>query len=396
VTEYNNLYSPGAIGAKRASNRFVSQAMEANDGENGGKVSELGFQRYRKLASGGWGIIVVEALSVTEKSLARKNGMILTKENLDSFKRLTEVIKKENPETVVLFQVTHSGSKSNPAFSEPVSVCPDSGDDSRVLTTDEIQIIQDQFVESTILAEKAGADGVDFKMCHGYFGAEILRPSNTREDKWGGSFENRTRFLREGISRIRENLTDKYFILGSRISMYEALRGSCGTAGPEDIVEDLTEQMKLLQVMNALNMDYVNISAGVPGKTSEVTRPLKGSKYLYLNHFRYARTAKQFLDQLQSPMRVIGSAYSILKEEALVLGDENISKGYTDFAGWGRQSFADPLMPVKVANGEPVNWCIACSGCSNLMIAQEHDGCIVHNPFYKQLRIEVAKRKKGK
>jgi len=393
VKKYSNLFLPGAIGAKRTANRFVSQAMESNDGENGGKVSELGYQRYRKLASGGWGIIIVEALSVTGNHLARKNGMILNKENLDSFKKLTETIKKENPEAVVLFQVTHSGSKSNPDFSESVSVCPNPANGSRVLATDEIQKIQDQFVESTILSEKAGADGVDFKMCHGYFGAEMLRPSNTRDDKWGGSFENRTRFLREGISRIREQLTDKYFILGSRISMYEALRGGCGAAGPDDIIEDLTEQMKLLQVMNALNMDYVNVSAGIPGVTSEVTRPLKGSKYLYLNHFRYARTAKKFLEQLQSPMKVIGSAYSILKEEALTLGDENIDKGYTDFVGWGRQSFADPLMPKKVANEEPVNWCIACSGCSNLMMAQEHDGCIVHNPYYKELHQSL--RKKG-
>jgi 2,4-dienoyl-CoA reductase-like NADH-dependent reductase (Old Yellow Enzyme family) len=230
-------------------------------------------------------------------------------------------------------------------------------------------------------------------MCHGYFGAEMLRPANLRDDRWGGSFDNRTRFLREGISRIREQLTDKYFILGSRISMYEAIRGSCGTAGPDDIVEDLTEQMKLLQVMNTMNMDYVNISAGIPGKTSEVTRPLKGSKYLYLNHFRYTRTAKQFLEQLQSPMSVIGSAYSILKEEALTLGNENIEKGYTDFVGWGRQSFADPLMPERVAAGEPVDWCIACSGCSNLMIAQENDGCIVHNPYYKALHKELRTRK---
>lgn len=381
----NHLYKAGTIGAKRAANRFVSQAMEANDGENGGKVSELGLERYRKLAAGRWGVIVVEALSVTDKSLARKNGMILKRENLDSFKRLTETVKKENPETLLLFQVTHSGNKSNPAFSEAVSISPDKDDASRRLSTDEIQVIQDQFVESSILAEKAGANGIDFKMCHGYFGAEMLRPSNLREDKWGGSFENRTRFLREGIVRIKERLNDKYFILGSRISIYEAIRGGCGTEGPEDIIEDLSEQLKLLQVMNALNMDYVNISAGVPGKTSEVTRPLKGSRYQYLDHFRYAKTAKQFLEQIQSPMKVIGSAYSILKEEALSLGNENIGKGYTDFVGWGRQSFADPLMPKKIANEDPVNWCIACSGCTNLMIAQENDGCIVHNPFYKDL-----------
>ena len=84
-------------------------------------------------------------------------------------------------------------------------------------------------------------------------------------------------------------------------------------------------------------------------------------------------------------MAVIGSAYSILKEEALEMAEENINKGYTDFAGWGRQSFADPLFPEKVRKGEAVNYCTGCSGCSKLMVRQVNDGCILYNPYYKEI-----------
>jgi 2,4-dienoyl-CoA reductase-like NADH-dependent reductase (Old Yellow Enzyme family) len=88
---------------------------------------------------------------------------------------------------------------------------------------------------------------------------------------------------------------------------------------------------------------------------------------------------------------VIGSAYSSYKEEAPEVMEEMLSKGYVDACGFGRQSFADPLTPKKIAAGEKVNWCLLCSGCSKLMIAQMHDGCIVYNDYYK----EVNKNCKG-
>ena len=84
-------------------------------------------------------------------------------------------------------------------------------------------------------------------------------------------------------------------------------------------------------------------------------------------------------------MKVIGSAYSILEDEAVTYGEENLAKGYTDFVGFGRQSFADPLTPKKLMAREEVNWCSGCSGCSKLMIRQENDGCILYNPYYREL-----------
>jgi len=358
--------------------------MEGNDAVDGGKPSERTIDRYNRLAHGNWGVVIVEAISVVDTSLARINGLILNEKNLDDFKRLVDEFKKINNETVLLFQVTHTGMKSG-NFSEKVTLCPGQSSEYRYLSTDDIEEIKQSFINAILLAEKVGADGIDLKMCHGYFGAEMLRPMNTRNDKWGGSFENRTQFLSEIIPEIKSKLKNQNFILGSRISMYEAIRGGCGTNTPDEITEDLTEQGKIIELMSSLGMDYVNVSAGIPGVTSEITRPTNGSKNLYLNHFRYTKYAKEILEKINSEMKVIGSAYSILKEDAVNYANENIKKNYTDFAGFGRMSFSDPLYPKKLMDNEKTNYCNVCSGCSKLMVKQLNTGCIIYDDYYKNL-----------
>jgi 2,4-dienoyl-CoA reductase-like NADH-dependent reductase (Old Yellow Enzyme family) len=384
------IFSPIQIGTKTAPNRLASQAMEGNDGEKGGNPSVLTIERYENLARGGWGLVIVEATSVTTESLARINCLCLNENTLERFKVLVDAFRKINPDAVLLLQITHSGMKSIPAFSKKVGICPDPSADTdgttpHVLTEAEIEVIRKAFVQTTLLAKAAGFDGADFKLCHGYFGAEMLRLANIRSDRWGGSFKNRTRFLTEGVEEIRAQLGGAEFILGSRISMYEGIRGGCGTAGPEEIIEDLTEMDSLISLMDDLGMDYINVSAGVPGVTSEITRPVKSSRWLYLHQFRYAKYAKELLQLRNSRMKTIGSTYTVLGEDAAAAAGENILKGYTDLAGFGRQSFADPLYPVKLKNGEKINYCTLCSGCSKLMIRQLHDGCILYNEYYKDL-----------
>jgi 2,4-dienoyl-CoA reductase-like NADH-dependent reductase (Old Yellow Enzyme family) len=376
---YDNLFSPKKIGSKTSVNRFFSQAMEGNDGENGGKPSERTLARYEQIAKGKWGCSVVEAISVVPESLARTNGLVMSKENLPYFKRLVEVFRKYNPDGILLFQLTHSGRNSG-LFSKRTMLYDDGLEGAKLLATDEIDRIRDSFIAASALAEETGIDGIDFKLCHGYLGGEILRPANVRDDKWGGSFENRTRFIREIMQGIRAKQKSKDFILGSRLSFFEAIRGGCGTDSPDGIIEDLTETEEVVRLLETLGADYVNVSAGIPAQTPDVTRPVNSSKYLYLNHFRYARIAKK----ATSKIAVVGSAYSVLKENALDLGDENVKKGYVDFVGFGRQSFADPLFPEKVKSGGKVNFCVACSGCSKLMAKQMNDGCIIYNDYYKE------------
>jgi 2,4-dienoyl-CoA reductase-like NADH-dependent reductase (Old Yellow Enzyme family) len=348
------------------------------------------------LAEGNWGVVIVEALSVLEESVARPNGLIINRKNLDGYKRLVEGFKKIAPDTLFLFQLTHSGRHSG-SFSRRVALYPagDALEGTELLTTEEISRIRDRFIEAALLAEEAGADGIDFKLCHGYFGAEMLRPGNTREDQWGGSFENRTRFIREVVEGTQAQQQRKDFLLGSRLSFYEAVRGGCGTAGPDEIIEDLSEMLRIVTLLKEIGMVYVNVSAGIPSLTAEITRPTKLSRYFVYHHFRYASLAKRTVPELA----VIGSAYSTLTsvegEEGLSWAEENLSKGYVDFIGFGRQSFADPLFPKKIGGAEDldggvsVHWCTTCSGCSRLMAAGKNDGCVIYDPYYRELLKEL-------
>jgi 2,4-dienoyl-CoA reductase-like NADH-dependent reductase (Old Yellow Enzyme family) len=376
------LFEPLRLKGAVIQNRFAAQAMEGNDGGADGGPSERTVARYQNLARGRWGLVVVEAISVCETSRARVNGMFIKRDNLDGFKRLTETFKKEYPQGILLFQLTHSGEQSG-GFSDRTTVTPNA--EGRYLSCGEIERIKESFVNAALLAEEAGADGIDFKMCHGYLGGEILRPRNTRPDKWGGSFENRVRLLREGVGEIRTRLKTKGFILGSRLSLYEGIRGGCGTGAPDELIENLSEMLGVIRIMGDLGMDYVNVSAGIPALTGPITRPTEPSKHLALHHLRYAGTVKQTLSRENRPLRVIGSAYSVYKDGAPLVMEESLAKGYADVCGFGRQTFADPLTPRKIAEHEEVDWCVLCSGCSKLMAAQRNDGCIVYNDYYKNL-----------
>ena len=365
--------------------------MEGNDGENYGQPSERTVSRYARLAEGDWGAVQIEATSVSGTSLARINGMVINRKNLDSIKRLVESFRKINQSSCLFLQITHSGERSGP-FSEIVTLTPGAERENvKYLSTAGIERIKEQFVEGALLAEEAGIDGIDFKMCHGYFCGEMLRPSNTREDKWGGSFENRTRFLRETICEIKSSLHSKDFIIGSRLSMFEGIRGGCGSAGADEIVEDISEMLGVVRIMNDLGMDFVNVSAGIPALTGAITRPTEVSKYLVLHHLRYTKAVKDLVKRENLSLAVIGSAYSTFREEAPAIMEEMLSKDHADACGFGRQIFADPLTPKKIASGEKVSWCALCSGCSRLMAAQLNDGCIVYDDFYR----DVNKNYKG-
>jgi 2,4-dienoyl-CoA reductase-like NADH-dependent reductase (Old Yellow Enzyme family) len=321
--------------------------------------------------------------------------MIINRKNLDSFKRLVESFRKHNDKACLFFQITHSGEMSG-SFSEKVTLTSGNMMSSigygekkssawRYLSTDEIEKIKDKFVQAALLAEETGVDGIDFKMCHGYFGGEMLRPSNNRDDKWGGSFENRTRFLRETIGEIKASLRSPDFIVGSRFSMYEGIRGGCGTTAPNEIIEDISEMLDIIRIMDDLGMDIANVSAGIPALTGAITRPTEVSKYLVLPHLRYTKLVKDLIKNENRSLVVIGSAYSTHKDAAPMVMEEMISKDYVDACGFGRQTFADPLTPKKLAAGEKINWCVLCSGCTKLMISQVNDGCIVYNDYYREV-----------
>ncbi len=367
------LRKPYLLGSRGVPNRFVAQAMEINSCIENGEVNDRIISRYEDLARGEWGIVFLEATSITEKHLARDKGLILNKKNLDGFKRLVDSFKAVNDKSLFMFQLTHSGRQSGD-FSQKVKVYEDDQTSIPVLTESLLDEIQEQFIEAVKLSKEAGADGVDIKSCHGYLGGELLRPLNNRNDKYGGDVKGRaylTSSVMEAASREFPDL-----IIGARVSLFEGIRGGCGTEDSNEIIENLKDMGEILSIFKNSGAHYLNISAGIPPVTPQITRPFKKGEFYRLNHFRYTKTIKeQFPDTA-----VIGSTYSTGNPDCISFAEENLSKGYTDFAGFGRQNLADPMFPKKVIeNPDTINYCKLCGKCSVLLKKNDNVYCETFN-----------------
>ncbi len=363
---YSAYYFPGKV----AQNRLVAQAMEINSAADGGGVGPEIVERYGMLSRGGWGIVFVEAVSITEEHLARRNGLVLNEKNHDGFKRLVDSFKEVNDKPLIMFQLTHSGRQSG-EFSKRLKAYEDDDEAVPRATVEDIERVKEDFFKAAGLSLRAGADGVDIKACHGYLLGEFLRPLNRRDDGYGGDAGGRANLLSSIISGIKADFGE--LVVGTRVSLYEGIRGGCGTGGPYELIEALDDMVDILSYIVKAGVDFLNVSAGIPPVTPGLTRPEVKCAFNLYHHFRYAKVVKEAFPEIA----VIGSAYSSGMEKSGELAAENIGKRYTDFAGFGRQNLADPLYPEKLALApEAIDHCVLCGGCSGLLKKQKPVYCV--------------------
>jgi 2,4-dienoyl-CoA reductase-like NADH-dependent reductase (Old Yellow Enzyme family) len=389
------LNKPLAIAGKTAPNRLVYQPTESNNCDEQGSPTEHTLRKYLAIARGGPGIIHIESIDVTTKTQARSNRMLLLDRNLKAQERLVAEIRKANREALIIFQLSHAGRLSDPRFRPPMYVYAPAGAAEPVMSTAEVEQAREEFVAAAVRAWTAGADGVDFKQAHSFLGDDFLHPANTRLDRYGGSWENRTRFFRESLKRIREEVRDKGFLVGSRISPYEAIPGGFGSSGPEEVLEDLSEPIAFAKLMQQEGVDFINVSAGSVVGNLELLMPTSAYPEGVFRHFGWTRAIKQAVS-----IPVIGSGYSRLKngDPALHVGDlekasflywaeKNLRDGNVDLVGVGRQSIADPDFARKILEGrsEKVRWCTTCNQCITLLVANQRIGCPLFEPEYEAL-----------
>lgn len=402
---YEKLLEPVKIGPRVAQNRFFVQAMETNMEDPSGNPSEETTQRYCDLAAGEAGLITLEAITVTRESRARDNQLTIMPQNQEPLTKFMDKVHAANPKSLVVFQLTHSGELSNPAFSRRVTPNPLPGYGGDVLTEDDVAHIMDDFVQAAKIAYDAGADGIDLKLCHGYFGSQMIRPYNDRNWKYGGSWENRTRFPYELMERIRKAVPDKNFLIGSKISAWEGFPGGFGTEGPHSPIMDLTEPLDLIKGLEERGASYIVQSAGSPSITVSLTQADKHVPYFaYLHQY----WAKEFRKVLKPETVVIGSNFSpfrsgknglcaVTEEESNLLNYSEwcVENDVCDMIGLGRQSFADPFLPKKVREGklDEIKYCLLCDSCLELLIQQSKVGCVA---FDKKAHEELVRTRKEK
>jgi len=387
-----SLLSKWKFSGLTVKNRLCSLPMEGNDAGSDGGPSDRTIARYRRLSQGGWGIIYVEAIAPDEKGKARPGQLVISKDNLDSFRRLTDEIRgasRAQP-PVIIFQINHAGRYGlNPLIAYHDEILDPTWDidpEMPEATTEELDAAAAASARAVKLAARAGADGADLKCCHGYLAAELFRPANGRVDRYGGRLENRLRFIRTMVDAALEE-AGKNFFFGSRISLFEGIPGGIGTSVEDPGRFAPGDLYQLLFMLQESGASFICETIGIPYYRPELVRPWKkyeGREGILARHRELAAWVKKEFPALP----VIGAGYTMLGKEFPADAERNVAGGGVDAIGLGRQSWADPDTPKKLMAADPdsVRWCRGCktSNCSQLLRSGVPAGCVIYDPFYKE------------
>jgi NADPH2 dehydrogenase len=411
----------------RVGNRFCILPMEGWDGTADGEPSDLTTRRWRNFGLSGakliWG---GEAVAVRPEARANPNQLVIN----DRTQRSLAVLRSEliaahadafgsraADDLFIGLQLTHSGRFARPVEKHvpaPLAAHRHPLLDKRfpgglhVLTDGEIDRIALEFIRAARQAFDAGYQFVDIKHCHGYFAHELLG-AHRRAGKYGGSLENRTRFMRDVIDGIRAEVPG--LLVGVRLSVFDVVpfkkdplgRGIAEMAGDadshafglledEDIDRALDESRAILQMLEARRVKWICVTAGSPYYCPHVQRPA-----LFPPADGYdppEDPLRGVARQIDATARLkaafpnlvfVGSAYSYLQEWLPHVAQHNVRNGLTDFVGLGRVALSYPDLPADVLRGTPLrrkSICRTFSDCTTGPRLGLVSGCFPLDPFY--------------
>lgn len=410
------LATPLRVNNASLSNRLGIAPMEGADSMPDGSPSNYTTRRYVSDAIGGSAIIWFEAISIVEEGRSSKTQLLLTKETLESFKMLVKEVKEAGIKAngyapYLIIQANHSGRYSNPdnkpapmiAYRHPELEQYRAADDACIVTDDYLKGLQEKFGEAAGLAKAAGFDAIDIKSCHGYLLTEITSAYN-RPGIYGGSYENRTRLLKNSILAA-QCYEDDNFLVTSRLGIYDgyAYPYGFGVSKGGGTRMDLSEPVQLVKELHReFGVNLINLTMGNPYATTHVTRPYDVGKYLPDEHpfvgLSRMITGIGEVKQEVPDMTILASAPTYLRQYADLYAAGAIEQGFCDGMLFGRLSFADPDFAneiLKEGRINPKRVCLTCGKCGDLIRAHKPTGCVIRDPdtflpFYKEF-MEIKK-----
>ncbi len=422
-------------------NRFCILPMEGWDGTADGRPSELTIRRWQHFGASGakliWG---GEAVAVQHDGRANPNQLMINPQTVGDLAALRETLIREHTaryatadDLLVGLQLTHSGRFARPNSKtklEPKILYHHPLLDAKfgipadypVITDDDIARLIETFVGAAKLAQQAGYAFVDLKHCHGYLGHEFLSAYD-RPGRYGGSFENRTRFLRELVAGIRAEAPG--LGIGVRVSAIDFVPFQPGADGVGDPVPcekpyryafggdgsgvgyDLTEPFAFMDLLAELDIELVCVTVGSPYYVPHIQRPalFPPSDGYQPPEDPLAGVARQVdvvrqLKQHRPELAFVGSGYSYAQEWLPNIGQHVVRTGQADFVGLGRMVLSYPELPADVLAGRPLQRTRLCRTFSDCTTAPRNglvSGCYPLDEFYKKRpEAEVLKAlKKG-
>jgi NADPH-dependent glutamate synthase beta subunit-like oxidoreductase/2,4-dienoyl-CoA reductase-like NADH-dependent reductase (Old Yellow Enzyme family) len=397
-------------------NSLAVHPMEGCDGDAQGRPGKLTFRRYERFAAGGAGLLWAEAIAVVPEGRANPRQLWMHEGSQQDFAALVRLARQKAAEAMgprhrpfLVAQLTHSGRYSKPegvpqpmiaqrdlyrdamAPQQPPNPNAESKipDDAPVVTDAYLDELQDAYVEAARIAFEVGFDAVDVKSCHGYLINELFGCRN-RRGKYGGSFENRTRFLLSVVDKIHQELgADKPVV--TRLGVYDAIPYPFGWAVDKDdyTKPDLTEPKKLIALLKQRGVKLINVTVANPYYNPHVGRPFnepivggyEQPEHPLLGVARLINAAGQIQKQFPD-IAIVGTGYSWLRTLFANVAAANKAKGLVTLVGAGRMAFAYPDFARDILTKgrmEPDKVCVACSGCTQIMRDAGRTGCVVRD-----------------
>lgn len=335
----NLLFTPITLpNGTTIKNRFFKSAMSEGMGTKNFQPKKNIATLYKRWAEGGTGLIITGNIMIDPKGTAEPGNIVFDKNsNMEILKNWAKQGQQHGAKVMV--QLNHPGKQAPKTIAKetvaPSAVPLGNGlnklfSTPRALTTSEVEELVQKFITSAKVAKEAGFSGVQIHAAHGYLISQFLSPhDNRRTDKYGGSLENRMRFLKEIYLGMREEL-GKDFPIGIKINS-------------TDFKEDgLTEEDSLETIVELANLglDFVEISGGTYERPA-----MMGATSTSSNKVFFAEYSKKLKQKVDIPVIVTGGIRSI-NAMNILLNDNT-----TDFIGIARPLTIDPNIPNKIKQG---------------------------------------------
>ncbi|MDZ5725549.1 FAD-dependent oxidoreductase [Acetobacterium sp. K1/6] len=352
---YEKLFLEGTIGKLKLKNRLVMSPMGIGLAELDGSPTQEMIAFYEARAIGGAGLIIPEITRVNDVHGA---GMLrqlsVTKDrHIEPLSRLAQAVHKHG--TKIFIQLHHPGRETmtslvgGPVAAPSAIPCNFLKQPTRALEHAEIKELVQQFVAGAVRVQKAGCDGVELHAAHGYLINQFLSPyTNKRDDEYGGSFENRLRFIAEIIAGIR-NECGPDFPISVRLSVEEFL----SNVGVTDDYIHIQDGVKISMALEKLGIDVINVSCGIYETGSVCVEPVS-----FPQGWR-----RDLIKAVKDHVAIPVIAVSVFREPAV--GEQFLADGIVDFVALGRAWLADEEWGLKVKEGREKQLCkcISCLRC---------------------------------
>jgi 2,4-dienoyl-CoA reductase-like NADH-dependent reductase (Old Yellow Enzyme family)/thioredoxin reductase len=377
-----HLFSPIRIKDLTVKNRLMMSAMSINFGVNQHcHVTDQLIAYFVERARGGAGMMLVGGGSVHPGGQELPDLPQMYDDScIPGLKNMVAQVKPHGAKFGV--QLMHGGRQSYLPEKVAPSAIPAPAvvkGAVRALEVDEIGLLTQCFGESARRCREAGFDFIEIHAAHGYLINQFMSPNaNIRTDQYGGSFENRTRFLFEILADIQKK-AGKDFPVGIRINGNDYMENGW----------ELADTLRLAPLLQAAGAAYLHVSAGVYGST-ELTIPS-----MYTPQGCFVHLAEAVKKTVDIAVITVGR----IKDPAHA--DRIIQAGQADMVALGRSFLADPYYPEKARTGriDAIRPCVGCClGCIHAVLAKEPGGCVVNPDVGREYQVttQTRSRKKAK